>query len=250
MRPSEQQLVLNFEKLGAEGISLSLLEAFNSPSKQHIPFIEILLEAIHVELEKRRSSRADRLLKRAKLHNTIAHLNEIEYRPERNLDRILIERLSTCDYIAAHSNVIIVGAAGTGKTFISRALARHACEHGYRTKVISFSPLLRELARLNKTDTLKYEKRMLYYSRFPLLLIDEWLCQQPDKIWVNILLELMELRYDSTSTIMCTQLPPENWPTVLGNVALGQAILGRIQAASFPIYLDGPDLRVRHSRKP
>ena len=88
------------------------------------------------------------------------------------------------------------------------------------------------------------------YSRFLLLLIDEWLCQQPEKIWVNILLELMELRYDSTSTIVCTQLPPENWPTVLGNVALGQAILGRIQAASFPIYLDGPDLRVRHSRKP
>ncbi len=250
MRPSEQQLVLNFEKLGAEGISMSLLEAFSSPSKQHVPFIEVLLEATHAELEKRRSSRADRLLKRAKLHNTVAHLDEIEYRPERNLDKILIDRLSTCEYIAACSNVIIVGAAGTGKTYLSRALARQACEYGYRTRVVSYSLLLRELSHLNRTDTVKYDKRILYYSRFPVLLIDEWLCQQPDKIWVNILLELMELRYNSTSTIICTQLPPDNWPTVMGNVALGQAILGRVKTASFQIDLDGPDLRTRHSAKP
>lgn len=58
---------------------------------------------------------------------------------------------------------------------------------------------------------------------------------------MNILLELMELRYDSTSTIVCTPLPPNNWPTVLRSVALGQAILGRIPVASSPIYQDVPD---------
>ena len=137
-----------------------------------------------------------------------------------------------------------------GKSFLSRALARNACESGYRTKVVSFSALMRELARLDKADTDKYEKRLAYYSRFPVLLIDEWLCQQPDKQWVTILLELMENRYDATSTIICTQLPPENWPTVIGNVALGQAILGRVQAASFTLFLEGPDLRAKHSRKP
>jgi len=109
---------------------------------------------------------------------------------------------------------------------------------------------MRELVHLQKKDTLKYEKRMLYYSRFPLLLIDDWLCQLPENNWVTILLELREHRYDETSTIICTQLPPENWPTILGNVALGQAILGRVQAASFTILLDGPDLRKHHSEKP
>ena len=218
MLPSEQQLALNFEKLGAEGIAHSLIDAFSSPTIQHNSLIEILLDATRVELERRRSSRADKLLKRAKLQNTVANLDEIEYRTERNIDKTTIDRLGTCVYIATHSNVIIVGAAGTGKSFISRALARRSCECGYRTKVISFSPLMRELAHLSKTDALKYEKRMRYYSRFPLLLIDEWLCQQPEKSWINIILELMENRYDSTSTIICTQLPPENWPTVIGNV--------------------------------
>lgn len=109
---------------------------------------------------------------------------------------------------------------------------------------------MRELTHLYKNDMLKYERRMRYYSRFPLLLIDEWLCQKSEKYWVPILLELMENRYDETSTIICTQLPSENWPTVMGNVALGQAILGRVMAASYTLRLEGADLRERHSAKP
>ncbi|PKL21404.1 MAG: hypothetical protein CVV48_07990 [Spirochaetae bacterium HGW-Spirochaetae-4] len=91
---------------------------------------------------------------------------------------------------------------------------------------------------------------MRYYSKYSLLVIDEWLCQPPEKQWTLIILELMETRYDETSTIISTQLPTENWPTVIGNVALGEAILGRVQAASFTLRLEGPDLRKRHSRKP
>ena len=82
------------------------------------------------------------------------------------------------------------------------------------------------------------------------MLIDEWLCKQAEENWVTILLELMDLRYDETSTIICSQLPPENWPAVLGNVALGQAILGRMQASSYTIFLDGSDMRKNYSAKP
>ncbi len=250
MRKEEKRLAMNFEKLGADTVSVALVEAFSLPVMQHVPLLEVLLDATEAELEKRRVSRAARLLKTAKLHNTVANLDGLEYHPERNLDKMTIERLGTCDYIRTHSNVCIVGAAGTGKSFLSRALACRACENGYRTKVISFPALMRELAHLYKIDTPKYEKRMRYYSKFPLLLIDEWLCQQPEKQWVAILLELMENRYDETSTIICTQLPSENWPTVIGNVALGHAILGRVTAASFTLLLEGPDLRTRHSAKP
>ena len=109
---------------------------------------------------------------------------------------------------------------------------------------------MRELTHLYLHDMPKFEKKLRYYSRIPLLVIDEWLSQQPEKQWTSILLELMENRYDATSTIICTQLPIENWPKVIGNVALGQAILGRVTAASYILRLEGPDLRSRHSAKP
>ncbi|PKL21405.1 MAG: hypothetical protein CVV48_07995 [Spirochaetae bacterium HGW-Spirochaetae-4] len=148
MRKDEERLALNFEKLGATGISLALIEAFSSPAKQHVPLLDILLDATGEELEQRRTSRASRLLKRVKLHNTVANLDELEYHPQRNLDRVTIERLATCEYLRTHSNVIVISAAGTGKTFLSRALAHRACEHGYRTKVVSFPAMMRELAHL------------------------------------------------------------------------------------------------------
>ena len=250
MREKEKQLALNFEKLGAENISLALVDAFTSPAMQHASLMDVLLEASETELASRRNSRGERLLKIAKLHNSVANLDELEYGPERNLDKLTIDRLSTCDYIREHSNICIIGAAGTGKSFLSKAFAVKACENGYKTKVIAFPLLMRELSHLQKVDTPKYEKRLRYYSRFPLLVIDEWLCQQPEKLWTLILLELMENRYYETSTIISTQLPIENWPKVIGNVALGQAILGRVTAASHTIRLEGPDLRERHSAKP
>gem|GEM_PF-4945434 len=77
--------------------------------------------------------------------------------------------------------------------------------------MIAFLLLIRELAHLQKIDTPKYEKRLRYYSRFPLLLIDEWLCQRPEKHWTPILLELMGNRYDECLKIIGTQLPTENW---------------------------------------
>jgi len=75
-------------------------------------------------------------------------------------------------------------------------------------------------------------------------------CRLGRAIYSPLTLELMENRYDETSTIICTQLPIENWPKVIGNVALGQAILGRVTAASYILRLEGLDLRTRHSVKP
>ena len=67
MREQEKQLALNFEKLGAESISLALVDAFSSPAMQHVPLLDVLLEASEMELAKRRDSRGERLLKMAKL---------------------------------------------------------------------------------------------------------------------------------------------------------------------------------------
>jgi len=60
---------------------------------------------------------------------------------------------------------------------------------------------------------------------------------------VSILLELRENRYDEILPIIFTQLPSENWLTVIGNFALGQAILGRVTAIFFNLRLEGSDIQ-------
>ena len=43
------------------------------------------------------------------------------------------------------------------------------------------------------------------YGAFGLLVIDEWLLDRPDTEFRSMLLELMELRYGTASTVFCTQ---------------------------------------------
>ncbi|WP_424945038.1 ATP-binding protein [Breznakia blatticola] len=57
----------------------------------------------------------------------------MNYRPERNINRSIVEQLQTNDYIRKHHNVIIHGACDTGKSFIVNALGNHACDNSHST---------------------------------------------------------------------------------------------------------------------
>ncbi len=101
-----------------------------------------------------------------------------------------------------------------------------------------------------KEDRYLYERRLKYLSRIPLLVIDEFFSITPSKNELIILHELIDARYDRTSTIVCSQLPVEHWPVFSGNTAIGEAFTGRLKANSFIVKLDGEDIRTRHSQRP
>jgi DNA replication protein DnaC len=250
MTAAIRELVLHFSTLGNQVLAQTLVDVCSDPQYQNHEFDELMLIAARKEVDTQKSSKAHRLLRLAKLHTSCSHVDQIEYRSDRNLDKSLIDRLATCHFIEKHQNICISGASGTGKTFLAKALCVQACHAGYKSKVVSFPKLMRELQHLQKVDLLKFEKKLRYYSNIPVLLIDEWLSDVSQKCWTNILLELMEMRYSVTSTIICSQLPKENWPKVLSNIALGQAILGRVTAASFTINLEGEDMRKNHATRP
>ena len=69
----------------------------------------------------------------------------LEYLPGRNLDKTLIDRLTSCSYVQEAANVVITGAAGTGKSFVARALGVQACNEGWRTRIFNLRALLKEL---------------------------------------------------------------------------------------------------------
>ena len=66
------------------------------------------------------------------------------------------------------------------------------------------------------------------YSAFTLLVIDEWLLDHPDESMRSMLLELLERRYDSASTVFCTQYAKKDWHQRLGSGLHADAIMDRI----------------------
>ena len=72
------------------------------------------------------------------------------------------------------------------------------------------------------------EKWLRKYSTFTLLVIDEWLLDEPNDEIRSMLLELLERRYDTVSTVFCTQYKKEDWHQRLGGRVHADAIMDRI----------------------
>ena len=250
MNKYEQGLVYNFEKLGCAGLAFKLSNVFSSGHVRDEDLLKVLTDTTEDEILRIKQERAERLLSQASLKNSYANLDMIEYDTERNLDKTLIDRLSTCEYINEAANIIIVGAAGTGKTFLAKAFAIQACNEGFRTRVFHLRALLRDLSEREKDDGESYVRRLKYLSNIPLLVIDEWFSIAPDKKELVILHELIDARYSKHTTIICSQMTTDNWAKYCGNQALGESITGRLKGHCYLINLKGDDLRKKHFQRP
>ena len=77
-------------------------------------FQERLALMVDAEYDSRYNNTIKRLIKEAKFNNSAAFLGNIEYLPDRHLNRELLESLASNEYIRQGQNVILVGATGCG----------------------------------------------------------------------------------------------------------------------------------------
>lgn len=98
---------------------------------------------------------------------------QIKYYADRQLNKHLIERLATSEYIKRHENLIIVGTTGSDKSYIACALGVEAYNATLKVMYIILPDLLAELD-LAKVQG-NYRKRINQYIKYDLLILDEWL---------------------------------------------------------------------------
>ena len=91
---------------------------------------------IDYEYARRQSNKLQRLIRQANFSNPEASIEAIEYYPDRHLDKALITRLSTGQYMADSQNIIFMGASGNGKTWLANAFGVQACRQLRRVKYI------------------------------------------------------------------------------------------------------------------
>jgi DNA replication protein DnaC len=199
------------------------------------------------EYTKRRNSLLIRLVKDAAFKMPSACMEDIEYGMDRQLDKSLLTRLSACEYINEHRNVIIMGATGVGKTYVSCALGSAACRKFLKVKYIRLPELLVDLSIARAKGT--YRKLMASYKKYALLILDEWLLTPLDPPAALDLLEIIEARHENASTIFVTQCAPSGWHSMIGEGRIADAILDRILHNSYEIRMDGDSMRKKMSFK-
>ena len=168
------------------------------PGMKGIPFEDRIGMLVDIEYSNRKSNSLKRLIRNAGLDQPDAYIGDINYTSGRKLNRSLIERLATCEYITEHRNLFITGATGSGKTYLACAFGMEACKQRYKTKYVRLPDLLLELEMARNDST--YKKVQGKYANPILLIIDEWLLLKPTKSKQHDILELLHRRRRKSST--------------------------------------------------
>lgn len=214
-------------------------QQLSDPAIGALEFEERFGLLVDAEWSRRKSNRLNKLIRKADLQHSSAAIENIEYHADRKLDKGQIARLANCAYITEKHNIIILGASGSGKTYLSCAFGIAACRNFHTVKYVRLPDLLNEMAVARGEGI--YQKVRNHYQKVSLLILDEWLLLPLTSSEARDVLEIVEARHKRASTIFSSQFAPAGWHGKIGEVTLADAILDRIVHDSYTIFIDGED---------
>lgn len=224
------------QEMKLSAMARAFKEQLSDPNIANLSFEDRFGLLVDHEWTTRKNNHLKKLIKNAKFAESGACVEDIEYHTERNLDATQIARLATCDYITEYHNVMLLGATGSGKTYIACALGMSAIRNFLTVKYVRLPELLAELAIARGNGT--YRKVIQQYKKPSLLILDEWLLYPLKETEARDLLEIAEARYRKASTIFCSQFDVPGWRDKIGDPIMADAICDRIVHNSYNIIID------------
>lgn len=197
---------------------------------------EIVAHLIDAEWDERNNNTIRRYIANASFRYR-GRIEEIDYLPGRAIDKNMIQRLASGEWISKGENLIITGATGTGKSFITCALGHAACVRKLRVKYVNCMKLF-SLLKIAKADG-TYFREMKTLERQDLLILDDFGLKQLDGESRLMMLEFIDDRYGKKSTIISSQVPVSKWFDIIGDPTIADAICDRIVHNAHSIDLKG-----------
>jgi DNA replication protein DnaC len=203
-----------------------------------------LLRLIELELLDRERRTVERRIRAARFPATKG-FDPFEFAAIPGLNKMLVLELARCEYIQRRENIIALGNSGTGKTHVALALGLAACQKGFSVAFITAASLVNQLMEARDDRRLLKLQRDLQAVR--LLIVDELGYVPLSPTGAELLFEAFSQRYERGSTIVTSNLPFEDWTSVLGSERLTGALLDRLTHHVSILTMNGDSYRLRHS---
>jgi len=238
-----------FEKLyqmKLNGMADAFKEQLAQPDINQLSFDERFSLLVDRQWSWKENKRLERLLRNAKLKLN-ACIEDIDYNRARGIDKSVILSLAGCEWIKQAQNIIITGPTGVGKTWLACAVANLACRNGHSAMYVRIPRLLQQLV-IAKADG-SYAKIMNKLAKAKVLIIDDLGLAPLTDVERRDLLEVIEDRYDLSSTIIISQLAIDLWHDSIGDPTIADAILDRLVHNSHKITLKGGSMRRKKTQQ-
>lgn len=227
-------------ELKLHGVRETLSTRMRQARDEDLACDDFLNLCLHDEAQFRKNARVQRLLKAASFRNN-ASLEAIDLATPRGIDKKQVHDLSTARFIDDGLNVLIMGPTGVGKTHLATALGNAVCRQGRSTLFYPINFLVEKLLLARAQGNYLHLLRKI--GSTDLLILDDLGIKPLSASSYQDLYDILDDRAENKSTIITTQLPPENWSEIIADPLVCEAITDRIVTRSVRILMKGDSYR-------
>jgi DNA replication protein DnaC len=235
-----EQTIEKLSTMKMYGMTEALRRWMDSPKEKQLSALDVVGMLVDAEWHAREERKLTARLRSARFRES-ATIEDIDYQHPRGLQKATMQELAACRWITASQNVIFSGKTGVGKSYLACALGQKACREGYTVVYRRASRLLDELAQARADGSHFQLLRRL--AGTDVLVVDDFGMEVLNAVQRRDLLEVLEDRYGSTSTVITSQLEPKEWHAIIGDETIADAVCDRLVHNAHRVRLVGESIR-------
>src|SRR6516165_1278105 len=244
MTPSDQtQLETQLQRLQLRYFKSHYQAAAGKAAEQQRSHVDYLAQLAEGETALRENRSIERRVRNARFP-LLKTLEDFQWNWPRKINRPQIQNLFRLAFIATHTNVVLIGNVGLGKTHLSIALGHAACLSGHTVLFTTAVDIVNTLAAAQAAGRLKRE--LARYLKPALLIVDELGYLPIDKHGADLLFQIISQRYERAPMVITTNRAYKHWSQIFNNDStLTSAILDRVLHHAETVIIEGKSFRMK-----